>query len=78
MGLEERRLREAGELAQRQTADELHLRVLGSIGAVLVQHGCRRRILRNVLMLITIILAKPMPEATTSCRARIGITSHSL
>lgn len=36
------------------------------------------RILRNVLMLITIILAKPMPEATTSCRARIGITSHSL
>ena len=36
------------------------------------------RILRNVLMWITIILAKPMPEATTGCRARIGITSHSL
>lgn len=35
-------------------------------------------ILRNVLMLITIILAKPIPEATTSCLARIGITSHSL
>ena len=51
MGLEERRLREAGELAQRQTADELHLRVLGSIGAVLVQNGCCRRILQNVLYL---------------------------
>ena len=36
------------------------------------------RILRNVLMWITTILAKPMPEATTSCRAQIGIMSHSL
>ena len=36
------------------------------------------RILQNVLMWITTILAKPMPEATTSCQARIGITSHSL
>ena len=49
MGLEERRLREAGELAQRQTADELHLRVLGRARAELVQNFRCRRAFQNVL-----------------------------
>lgn len=51
MGLEGCRLREAGELAQRQAADELHLRVLGSVRAVLIQNGRRRRIFQDVLYL---------------------------
>jgi hypothetical protein len=39
------------ELAKRQAADKLHLRILGGIGAVLVQNSCCRRILQNVLYL---------------------------
>ena len=49
MGLQERRLREAGELAKRQAADKLHLRIFRCALAELVQNGRCRRILQNVL-----------------------------